>query len=418
MVKNCSERRMKEIYINGGKALYGTVRVGGSKNAALPIIFATLVTRGVSRLDNVPDIGDVRVALRIISELGARVIRTGSTLYIDTESLEYKEISQNLLSRIRASSYLIGASLSRFGKYKISRPGGCNFSDRPIDLHIYAAECFGARLDGDMISAPRLTSAEVRLRLASVGATANALIMASAVDGVSEIYNFAKEPHVMALARFLASAGASIFIDDEKITVRGGSLGGGYSRIIGDMIEAGTYLAAGLVTDGEVTVSGVDVSDMRAFLSFLTAIGARVEVDNGKITVTRGALHRAVTVVADPYPAFATDLAPIAAPVIASLSRGTIYDNVWRERFGYLSELSRFGLLSSRSDNSALIHHSLLRGARASAPDLRGGAACVLCALAAEGQSVIENAEMLLRGYEGIDKKLRAIGADIKILNK
>ena len=409
---------MKEIVINGGTALSGCVKVSGSKNAVLPIIFATLVTRGVSRLDNVPDIGDVRVALRIISELGARVIRLGSTLYIDTENLEYKEVSSTLLSRIRASSYLMGASLARFGRCKVTHPGGCNFSDRPIDLHIYAAECLGAYYDGTYLSVPRLVGGEIRLRTASVGATANALIMASSIDSVSEIYNFAKEPHVMALARFLASAGASIFIDDDKITVRGRSLSGGYARVIGDMIEAGTYLAAGIITGGEVSVCGVDVADMRSFLSFLGAIGVNVRIEGDKITASRADIHRAVNVVAEPYPAFATDLVPVAVPIIAALSRGTVYDNVWRERFGYLGELSCFGLRSSRTDGGALIHHSLLKSASVSAPDLRGGAACVLCALAAEGQSVVSNAEIILRGYEKIDKKLRALGADIIIRNK
>ena len=406
---------MKEFLVRGGAALSGSVLVGGSKNAVLPIIFATLITRGVSRLDNVPNIGDVRVALRIINELGARVIRTGSTLYIDTENLEYKEISETTLSRIRASTYLIGASLVRFGRCKISRPGGCNFSDRPIDLHIYAAECLGAVREDTDIVAHKLHGGVVRLRTASVGATANALIMAAGAYGVSEIYNYAKEPHVMALARFLASAGASIFIDDEKITVRGGSLSGGNIRIIGDMIEAGTYLAAGVITGGKVTVRGVDARDMSAFLSFLTALGCEVSITNDGISAARGELHRAVTLTADPYPAFATDLAPVAAPLIASLSRGEIYDNVWRERFGYLSELSRFGLRASRVDGGAVIHHSLLHRASSKAPDLRGGAACLLCALCAEGESRVASADIILRGYENIDKKLRALGADVII---
>ncbi len=409
---------MKEIVINGGRVLSGTVTVGGSKNAVLPIIFATLVTHGVSRLDNVPNIGDVRVALKIISELGARVIRTGSTLYIDTSSLEYCEISDATLSRIRASTYLLGASLVRFGRCRAFRSGGCNFSDRPIDLHIYAAECLGATLDGCHIVADRLHAGTIRLRTASVGATANALIMASGIDGVSEIYNFAREPHIMALARFLASAGASIFIDDEKITVRGGTLSGGNVRIIGDMIEAGTYLAAGVITGGEVSVCGVDARDMRAYLSFLTALGCEVNVTSDSITAARGKLHRAVTVTADPYPAYPTDLAPIAAPLIAVLARGEIYDNVWSERFGYLGELSHFGLRSSRVTGGAVIHHSQLYPSASRAPDLRGGAACVLCALCASGESRVASAELVLRGYESIDKKLRTLGAEISIIKE
>lgn len=408
---------MKEIVVNGGVALSGEILVSGSKNAALPIIFASIITRGVSRLDNVADIGDVRVALGILTELGAVVIRSGSTVYIDTTSLEYKEISSESLSKIRASTYLIGASLVRFGRCAVHSPGGCNFCKRPIDLHLYAAESLGARVSDGYILADTLRGGKIHFRTASVGATANALIMASGIDGVTEIYNYAREPHITALSRFLISAGASIFFDDTKITVRGGNLSGGRIEIIGDMIEAGTYLAAGLISGGEVSVRGVDARDMSAYLSFLRALGCETSADSVSISAKRGEHFRAVNVVADPYPAFPTDLAPIAAPLIACLSRGSVTDNVWRERFGYLDTLYRFGLRFSRTGERADIYHSGLYAAHVRAPDLRGGAACLLAALCAEGESVISDAEIILRGYENIDKKLRSLGADIKIRN-
>lgn len=409
---------MKQIRIRGGTPLFGEVCVSGSKNAALPIIFATIACKGKHRLDNVPDIGDVDTALRIIEQLGAKIIRSGTTLYIDTIELTYREPDESLTSRIRASSYLLGAMLARFGRCRLTATGGCNFSHRPIDLHIYAARTLGASVTEDTLYAPDgLRPSVLRFPVASVGATANALIMAASADGVSEIYNYAREPHITALSSFLVSAGASIFFDDEKITVRGGSLSGGSAVMIGDMIEAGTYLAAGIITGGEVTVRGADSRELSSFVELLTALGCTVDCDTDTIRARALRGPDSVTVEAMPYPAFPTDLQPIAAPLIARLGCGMIIDRVWRERFGYLAALADFGVRYRSGDGCAEIYRSELHSARVTAPDLRGGAACLLCALAAEGESTINNAEIILRGYDSLDKKLRHIGAAVDIEN-
>ena len=406
---------MKKLVVRGGASLCGEVQISGSKNAALPILFATLVTHGVSRIKRLPDIGDVEVALDLLREFGAVIARDGNSVYIDTRRLHYNIPSERLVSKIRASTYLLGALLARFGKCPIMNFGGCNFSSRPIDLHILALSSFGASLSQGTLTLESPTPANISFPKASVGATANALIMASATEGKSRIVGHAEEPHIMALIDFLRSAGAEITLDGGGITVIGGELHGGAVEIVGDMIEAGSYLASAVVTDGRVSVSGCRISDMLAFVDFLEATGAKIEISGEKITAERGNCSFFTTVVAEPYPAFPTDLQPIAAPILASLSGGVIYDKVFPERFGYLAELSRFGIAYSLGEGFAKIHPSTFTSASAQMPDLRGGMACLLCALSARGESSISSAQTILRGYERLVEKLSAIGADIEL---
>lgn len=415
MLKNLSERLMKKILVHGGTPLFGEVDISGSKNAALPIIFATLICDGVSYLTNVPDIGDVDSAIDIMKSFGAVVERRGSSLTVDTRHVFYTVPSSEQMSKLRASSYIIGASLSRFGRAPVPSVGGCNFCYRPIDMHVYAAECLGASRDGGVLVCDNLRGGEIRFSRPSVGATANALLMSASANGVTKIYGYAREPHINALIDFLLSAGADIEISDECITVTGTRLHGGCVRIIGDMIEAGTYLAAGVITGGEVLVRGVGRTEMSAFIEFLMRLGCQVRYDGDAIVAGVGDPADFVAVTADPYPAYPTDLAPIAAPLIARYSRGCITDNVWRDRFGYLHTLSRFGVRYSAFGGRALIFPSEICSASVDAPDLRGGAACILCALCASGQSDIGSAQIIFRGYENIEKKLRAIGARIEI---
>ena len=406
---------MKKLIVRGGKSLFGDVQISGSKNAALPILFATLATRGVSKIKRLPNIGDVEVALDLLREFGAIIARDGEVVYIDTRRLYYKTPSDSLVSKIRASTYLLGALLARFGKCPIMNFGGCNFSSRPIDLHILALSCFGANLSQGTLTLESPTPANISFPKASVGATANALIMASATEGKSRISGHAEEPHIMALIDFLRSAGAEITLDGGGITVVGGELHGGAVEIVGDMIEAGSYLAAAVVTDGRISVSGCRISDMRAFLDFLELTGAKIEISDEKITAERGKASIFTSVVAEPYPAFPTDLQPIAASVLASLAGGAIYDKVFPERFGYLAELSQFGVSYKQGIGFAEIFPSALTSASVQMPDLRGGMACLLCALAASGESALTSAETILRGYERLVEKLSAIGADIEL---
>ena len=408
---------MEKIIIKGGISLYGEVGIGGSKNAALPVLFSTLIARGVSKIHNVPDILDVRVTLEILENFGARIQRNGNTLIIDTSVLHYTEPSCSHVTKIRASTYLIGASLARFGKVKISDFGGCAFAKRPIDLHLLAAERFGASITGDMLYAEQIRGTEIEFSKCSVGATANALILASAARGESRIIGYAKEPHILCLIDFLRSMGAKITLSDTHLTVIGGELSGGECSIIGDMIEAGTYLAAGLLTDGAVSVRGVSVSDMAAFCDTLRDMGAEVVESEESISARRGDFCRYVKVTAEPYPAFPTDLQPIMAPLIAVFAGGEIYDRVFPTRFGYLDSLSAFGIAFQRHNGGVIIEKSRIIPAAATAPDLRGGAACIITALAAYGESAILSPEIIMRGYESPIEKLNALGADATIVS-
>lgn len=404
---------MKGLLIKGGKRLSGTVVPQGSKNAALPMIFASILMHGTSTLYGVPDITDVRVAIEIISRLGAVCTFSEGTLYINTDNLCYEETPVSLTSKIRASSYLLGASLSRFGRVHPCSFGGCNFEHRPIDMHLYAASRLGAVIGEDVITCARLLGADVYFDKVSVGATVNALLLAVSADGESRIYNFAREPHIFALIDFLRSAGAKISVRPDFLLVSGRKLSSGSATIIPDMIEAGTYLAISLATDSSVSVKGYPTGELVPFLGSLTDAGAVTSYDEGKITVS-GFMQNPCNVITSPYPGFPTDLQPQTAPLMARHSGGVICERVWLSRFGYLESLKSFGIKYDRFASTVRIYPSTFRPASVTAIDLRAGASLIIAALAADGESFIGDAEVVYRGYENIVKKLRALGADIK----
>ena len=407
---------MGRFIVNGGKGLYGGVRVSGSKNAALPIIFASLTTVGVSRIYNLPDITDVGDALGIIEELGAKVWRESGVTFIDTSEAQYRVPSLERVKHIRASTYLIGACLSRFGRAELLPFGGCTFSPRPIDMHLDAACAFGARMDEGVLTMETSRPAEIVFRQPSVGATVNALILAASVKGESRLIGSACEPHIRALISFLRSAGADIEQRGDVITVRGCELHGGSAVIPGDMIEAGTFLAASMATGGRVRVSGFDARELAAFTRPLLSAGVIEDVSGGSIMLV-GKPRREISVTTGAYPRFATDLQPIFATVLASGRGGVIEETVWRSRFGYLDQLSRFGLSFSRDNSRVRIFPSDVFAAKVKAPDLRGGAAAVILALTAEGESEISDGELILRGYDSFAEKMRSLGAEIQYIS-
>ena len=409
---NNSECEMGKYVIRGGNSLCGSVTVAGAKNAALPVIFASLILFGKTEIVGLPDIGDVRVALELIKEQGARVTKSGRLTVIDTAGLEYRTPSAALVSRLRASTYLIGASLARFGRAEVGGFGGCAFSHRPIDYHLAIARGMGATQNGDTLTAPRLSPVTLRLPRPSVGATVNFLIMASATEGESRLYSPACEPHIDTLIDLLRSAGAHIERGTDLIRVRGGTLGGGRVVIDGDPIEAGTYISASLATGGAVTVNGLHPDGLLPFLDELERVGASVDVERG-ITVT-GEIKRPLRVVAAAHPGFPTDLQPIVAPLMAVFRGGSIRDTVWEGRYGYLSELVRLGVGYRIDSHGAEIFPSRLSGGSATALDLRGGASCIIAALAADGYSEIFGTETVGRGYDHLTDKLRALGADVE----
>lgn len=403
---------MSSFIINGGKRLGGRITVGGSKNAALPMIFATVLMHGESVIEGVPDITDVRVALSLLGNMGAVWHMTGDTLYIDTANLKYNPPDPQLAARIRASSYLLGACLGRFGRADVCTVGGCSFDKRPIDMHLGAAHTLGAEQCGNEMTAKKLHGSDVIFEKTSVGATVNAILMAVCASGTTRIYGYAREPHIYSLIDFLVSAGADILPQSEYIEIEGRELHGAVGRVIPDMIEAGTYLALSLATRSSLEIVGANREDLDSFVRILVNAGACIHFGEGSI-VADGALDEPVTVTAAPHPAFATDLQPQMAPLLAAFCGGTITDTVWHSRFGYLTELAKHGIAYERIGNTAIIKPSQLRPASTTAPDLRGGAALLIAALAAGGESRVDGAEIVGRGYENITKKLREVGADI-----
>lgn len=407
---------MEKFVIGGGTPLFGDVFVSGSKNAALPLLFATVVTGGTSEIGNLPDISDIRVTLSILSAMGAKVSYLAKNrVRISTDTLTGTEPPHALTSKIRASTYLLGAMLARFGRARIGGYGGCDFSARPIDMHIAAARAFGAVSDGGTLVAAHLTGGEITFPTVSVGATVNALFLAAAATGESEIRNAAIEPHILALADFLRAAGAKIEFSGRTIRVTGAALHAVDAEVIPDMIEAGTYLLAAPITGGRIRVHGAPIRELSALTDALTHAGVEIKEKDGVLSA-EGAPVRPIPIVTAPHPGFATDLQPPIAPLLAVGAGGSIREEVFCGRFGYLSELARFGLGFSVRGNTADIFPSHLHAAPAHATDLRGGAAAVLAALSARGKSEVLGAEKVLRGYEGFAGKLTALGAKIRLV--
>lgn len=408
---------MKRIVVNGGKELAGDIIVSGSKNASLPIIFACILMDGVSEIENLPDIGDVRVALDILRSLGAVIERRIGVTYIDTRHLTYVAPDPNLVEKIRASTYLIGSCLSRFGRCPIMSFGGCNFSLRPIDMHLYAAEAMGACLDNNVLISYGLRGGIIDLKLPSVGATVNSILLAASAEGASVIRGCAIEPHIDSLIDFLNSAGGDIHRRDREIWINGRALHGGKIRVIGDMIESGSYLALSLMTGCGLRVLNSPVSDMQSVFDSFIMLGADINVSDDAVSVT---LDDGIytTVVASHYPGFPTDLQPIFAPLLAYYRGGKIIDNVWQSRFGYLHSLEKFSVKYKVDSNSAEIYDSNIKNGCSFATDLRGGFAALMCALSSDGISEIASADRILRGYERLEEKLKMLGAEIKINNE
>ncbi len=409
---------MQTYIVHGGSKLSGTVQIGGSKNAALPLLFATLITDGLSVFDGVPAIDDVRAAVSILESYGAVVEYPKSgVLTVDTSHLENGTPPLSEVRKIRASSYLLGAALGRFGNAPVLPFGGCAFCDRPIDMHLSAAKAFGASQTEGELFADALHGAEIVFQKTSVGATVNALFMAVCAKGDSVIRGAATEPHVLALVDYLNAAGADITRRDNTFSVHGsGTLHGAKAKVIPDMIEAGTYLLAGLLTDGKVTVQNVNPADLSPFLDCLRKGGAAFDIHPDAVRSVSSVI-RPFSVTTAPFPGFPTDLQPQTAVLMAKNGGGHIGETVFPERFGYLDCLSPLGIRYEKQNAEAEIFPSKIHHGNTRAADLRGGAAVVLAALCADGVTTVDNAQILLRGYENLSTKLSALGADVEIIN-
>ena len=400
---------MAKLIVFGGAKPFGEVWISGSKNEALPVIFSTILMRGVSEIDNVPDILDVEVAIEIIEILGARTERAGNKIKIDTSDLVYRDLPKALTSRLRASTYLIGSMLSRFGRCPLSGFGGCSFSPRPIDMHIAALEALSGVVESEYALTSGLVGADIRLRCPSVGATVNSLLLSVSAKGTTRIFGYAKESHIMNLIAFLRSAGADITLDGDKITVNGRTLSGGKIKIAPDMLEGATYLNLSAMSDGEIFLKGISSDAFLSVQSVYRSLGLKIFEDERGVFIKRISSARYTEIIAEPEPGFPTDLQPIFAPLIACTSSGSIEDRVFPMRFGYLSELSRHGVMSEDLGSRTRILKSGLKAAKSTAPDLRGGMALLLSAICADGVSEIDSAELILRGYDSLISKLRAL---------
>ena len=418
---------MNQYIVNGGHPLFGEVTISGAKNAAVAIIPAALMVDGVCRIENIPQISDVTLLFSILDELGARVrVLNQHAVEIDSRNIHSTKPSLDLVRKIRASYYLIGALLGRFGEASVAMPGGCNFGVRPIDQHVKGFKALGAEVsEGNFVHAVakggRLVGATVYMDVVSVGATMNVMMAAALAEGTTTIENAAKEPHIVDLANFLNSMGADIKgAGTDSIRIRGVErLTGGTYCIIPDQIEAGTYMTAVAATGGQLLIKNVIPKHMECISAKLVEMGVYVEEIDDTLLVRRsGPLQRA-NVKTQPSPGFPTDMQPQIATVMA-LAEGTsmVTEAVWNNRFRYIDELKRLGAKIQVDGRVAVIEGvDHFEGAPVQACDLRAGAAMVVAALADHGTTEISQVVYIERGYEDLVGKLRAVGADISIID-
>lgn len=413
---------MEQLIINGGKKLYGTVSVSGAKNAALAIIPASILSKGVCIVENVPCVNDISVLLDAMIELGVKVEHLDEhTIKIDSTKVNTIRVNYEHINKIRASYYLLGALLGRFNEAEVALPGGCNIGNRPIDQHIKGFEALGAQvmIEHGMINAKAngLKGNNIYLDVVSVGATINIMLAAVLADGLTVIENSAKEPHIVDVANFLNSMGAEIKgAGTDTIKVHGvKELHGTQYMMIPDQIEAGTYMVAGAITGGDVTVTNLIPKHMEAISAKLKEMGVGIEeLDEGIRVYVKEPL-KSIHVKTLPYPGFPTDMQPQITALLAT-TKGTslMTEGVWESRFQYTDELNRMGANIKVEGSTAFITGVQgLTGAEVTSTDLRAGAALVLAGLAAEGRTVINHVDYIDRGYEHIEIKLQNLGASI-----
>ena len=420
---------MNKYMIHGGRPLFGEVTISGAKNAAVAIIPAALLVDGTCRIENIPQISDVTLFFSILEELGARIrVLNRHAVEIDCHAIHSTRPSYDLARRIRASYYLLGALLGRFGQATVAMPGGCNFGVRPIDQHIKGFTTMGAEVsvEGGFIHTAakdgRLVGAPVYLDVVSVGATMNIMMAAALAEGTTTIENAAKEPHIVDLANFLNSMGADIKgAGTDSIKIRGVKrLTGGSYGIIPDQIEAGTYMAAVAATGGQLLLKNVIPKHMECISAKLMEMGVSVTEDDDSLLVRRSGPLTKTNVKTLPYPGFPTDMQPQITAVLA-LAEGTslVTEGVYgANRFKYVDELKRLGAHIQVDGKVAVVEGvKQLVGAPIQACDLRAGAALVIAGLAAQGTTELSHINYIERGYEDLVGKLRAVGADISLVD-
>jgi UDP-N-acetylglucosamine 1-carboxyvinyltransferase len=415
---------LEKLVINGGIPLNGEVYISGAKNAAVAVIPAALLLSGKCKIENVPDIKDVRTLKGILEQMGATVqIEDKNTFNIDSTNVNTYIASYEMVKSMRASYYLLGALIGRFGKAEVSLPGGCDFGFRPIDQHIKGFEAMGAKVEIEhgivKVYADRLVGCQIYLDVVSVGATVNLMLAAVTAEGVTTIENAAKEPHVVDVANFLNAMGANIKgAGTDVIKIKGVKelKGGAVHAIIPDQIEAGTFMIAAAATRGDVTIKNIIPKHMESLTAKLVEMNIKVIEGEDSIRIDASDKITKANIKTLPYPGFPTDLHP-PATVLLCLAEGisTVTEGVWDSRFQYVDELKRMGAQIRVEGRLAVIEGvKKLTGAPIKATDLRAGAAMIIAGLVAKGTTEVYNIQYIDRGYENIEEKLRELGADIK----
>ena len=412
---------MGKFIVEGGNSLEGQITVSGAKNAALPIITASLLADSPSTLLDIPALRDVNNLCKILDDMGAKIRREDSTVEVDPRSLHKYEADSELARQLRASYYILGVMLAKNGRAKTSLPGGCNIGNRPIDLHLKGFKALGAEIDLNHgiieVKADKLKGDKIYLDYPSVGATINIMLAATKAEGKTVIENAAREPEIVDLANYLTVMGAKIKgVGTDAIKIEGvDTLHGEEHRIIPDRIEAGTYMIAAAITKGDVFVNNVLTEHVKPLIAKLHEMNVDIEEEIEGVRVSASKELEAVDVKTLPYPGFPTDMQSQMMVLLTQANdTSLVIETVFENRFMHVDELKRMGADIKIDGHSALVKPGKLTGAEVAAADLRAGAALILAGLVAEGQTEIRDIFHVERGYENIDTKLSGIGAKIK----
>ena len=416
---------MASYIIKGGEKLEGIVKISGSKNAALPILAATVLNVGKTTLYNVPNIQDTQMMFKILETLGGKVEKKNNKIIIDTSKINKFEIPEELMHKMRSSVILAGALLGRYKKAIFSYPGGCDIGSRPIDLHLRSFEKLGINVVqnyGNIIcDAEKIKGEKIDLDFPSVGATENAILASVLAEGITTITNAAREPEIIDLQNFLNKMGAKIIgAGTNEIQITGVKKLKDISyNIMPDRIETGTFLCLAVATKGNLILENTNAEHITPVITKLQEAECKIEIEKNKIKINSNKKIKALDIKTMPYPGFPTDMQSVFSAMLTT-AKGTsiIVENIFENRFKYTQELNKMGAKITVEGKSAIIRGvRKLYGANVKATDLRGGAALVLAGLSAKGVTKVDDIEYILRGYENFDKKLRNINADIQMID-